>query len=313
MISTRASLRWLAVAAVAASVLMVAPSHAAEGIATSPSRVAATARAKLRAAIETYRGSHPEAFAAVANVKGHRPEYYQKFRNPIPMVGRELRVLGPAALLPMLEALAFRTPERRGATGREWKALKVGLLEAVGFLRDARSGPVLRAAFESAGPDEVAHAAAKALGRRCDDAAYGTLVAHLSQPKRGAAIMGLGECRRLDSAEQLTKLLDKAGEPTETAAIGHALGMLGSSWAWHAMGPEAAAEGEVVRAHVAEALIGALLAHADNARPVLARALVMVEHPSTPIRLRAERNRVGATTRKHLDRVIELIEKRLRR
>ncbi|MBW2459426.1 MAG: hypothetical protein JRI68_33345 [Deltaproteobacteria bacterium] len=119
----------MGVALAAGLLLFTATAAAGEGLCGSPAQLPVAQRAKLAAAIDGYRATHPQAFVAVHQVKGHRPEVYRKARNPKPMVGPELRRLGAPALLPMLEALAFAAPERRGATAAEWQALEVGMLQ----------------------------------------------------------------------------------------------------------------------------------------------------------------------------------------
>ncbi|NUQ75543.1 MAG: FAD-dependent oxidoreductase [Polyangiaceae bacterium] len=160
----------LAIAAFGAALSLNAPSALAQGgMAAEPVQIDASTRTSLAKDIEAAKAAHPEAFEAVKNVQGHKPEVYQKARNPIPVVGRELRRLGPSALLPMLEALAFEAPARGGATDQEWTALTVGMLEAVGvqtergFVKvdaDLRSTvPHIFAIGDVAGPPMLAHKA----------------------------------------------------------------------------------------------------------------------------------------------------------
>lgn len=285
----------------------------AGGLGADPERLGA-ARDGLAADIEGYRGSHPEAFEALANVKGHKPEVYKALRNPIPtVVTRELRGLGPSVLLPMLEALAFRAPARGAATDVEWDALTAGMLEAVGVLRDARSAPVLAAVFESsAGRPLVAAAAARAMGRVGTDALLANLMRHTGKadPLRLQAIQGLGELRRIESARHLAGLLEGAADDATAQAISDALGVLGSSWAWRALGSKAAATGADVRAVCARALVPAFVQRKGDARNAAHDALLMVESPLAIDLLGAQRAGASAETVRAIDAILVHLDKR---
>jgi len=277
MISVR---RWMVVAILAASLGTVAQSARADGLATSASALPPEVRRPLQAEIAGYLARRPDAFDAVRGALGHRPEMYTRRRNPVPEAARELRALGAEGLLPMLDALAFDAPERGALTESEWTALTVGMLEAVGALRDPRSGPVLRAIFDGAASPRVLSAAARAMGRLGGDAELAVLVEASDGDTRSlAAIQGLGECKRIESAKRLAALLARADEP-RAAEIGAALGKVGSSWAWRAMGPRAAATALAVREVAARALVQGFVRH-RGARAELEKALGRVAHPAT--------------------------------
>jgi hypothetical protein len=258
--------------------------HAKNGMAAQPSQLPEKTRASLVKEIEAYKASNPEAFEALRNVKGHRPEVYQQARNPIPVVGRELRRLGPSALLPMLEALAFEAPARGSLTDREWEALTIGMLDAVGVLRDARSGPVLRAIFEGGSKSApVLKSAAMAMGRLCSDAELPVLVKRSAagDALRVPAIYGLGQCKRVDSAKHLAGLLAAGPDSATAEALGEALGTVASSWAWKAMGASAEAEGAAVREIAAKALVPAFVRYGGEARAQMRKAILLTEHKVT--------------------------------
>ena len=85
-----------------AAVLLFTTSAAADGLAVKTNQLPAKSRVQLQAEIAKFKQAQPKAFQEVRDVQGYRPETYRKFRNPVPMVGRELRRLGKSALLPML-------------------------------------------------------------------------------------------------------------------------------------------------------------------------------------------------------------------
>lgn len=284
----------------------------ADGLAAREAQIAPPARAALLRDVEAERKAHPDAFKAVANVRGVRPEVYAKFQNPAPNALPELRALGAAGLLPMLHALAFTAPDASLST-RERTALTVGMLEAVGLLRDPRSGPVLTAALEGGSKEPaVLRAAAVALGRLCGDAELATLTRHTSAADalRPSAIEGLGECRRAESANHLAGLLASAKDDAAAEPIARALGVLGSSWAWKAMGAPAAARGLAVREIAARALVSAYAKRGVAARGELGRAVVMVDHPLTPELLKGAAATASPEAKVSIERLRGEIEKR---
>lgn len=292
------SLKLLLGSGVLVGSLFMTASALADGILLAPSALSPAARAKLESQVQADRVAHPDAFNALKNVKGHRPEVYRNYRNPIPTASRELRGLGAQGLLPMLEALALAQPTRGSLNDAEWDALAVGMLEAVGVLRDVRSRAVLSAAFESKARPEVIAAAARALGRLGGDPELALLTKHAkkSDPLFMAAIQGLGQMRRLESAKHLSALLASSTTDIESEAIGAAIGTLGSSWGWRSFGPKYAAQGLEVRKVCAQALAQGFVRTKGTARTSMADGLLMVEHPATVDMLKTVRPGSGAAT-----------------
>jgi hypothetical protein len=257
----------------------------ADGLAAKTSQLGAEARTSLAGEIAAYRKTNPQAFEAVRAVGGHRPENYKKFRNPVPTTSREFRALGASALLPMLEALAFETPaERAQLTDAEATALTVGMLEAVGTLRDPKSAPVVHAIFASgANNAAVLAAAARALGRLGGDAELSALTAAAvpGNARMLAAIEGLGECRRIEAAKHLSSLVATASDDRTLETLGLALGSVGSSWAWKTRGDAKASEGLAVREVAAKALTAAYPRASGEAQRQMQRSLGMVAHPQS--------------------------------
>ena len=122
----------------------------------------------LAAAVRADRPRHPEVYARVGDLAGVRPGVYRRSRAGRPSVTIELRAMGPAALLPMLDALALSGYPRALAPD-ERSALRLGLLEAVGDLGDARALPLLRGVFATATEAPELRAAARGLARVCAD------------------------------------------------------------------------------------------------------------------------------------------------
>lgn len=152
--------------------------------------------------------------------------------------------------------------------------------EAVGQLRFPEAAPVFRAILDGRGDDpRIAHSAAAGLGRLCGDEEVRYL-ADLAAPfgrRSAVAVTGLGYCRRGPAADALVSRLRAAPD----AGVARALGSLGSSWAWEAFGSARRAEGEMLRAGIARALIAAYPSSEGETRKELERALIVVRAPET--------------------------------
>jgi hypothetical protein len=307
------TMKWLGAAAVLVGVGLTSAPAAADGLVAAPADLPAKERAALAQAIAEYKKQNPSAFEAVRQVKGYKPEHYKDFRRPAPLVGRELRRLGPSALLPMLEALAFDVWDRSGATDEEWRALTVGMLEAVGALRDPQSSAVLATAFSKASHPDLQRFSAEAVGQLCDDAGLSLLKGALSGNKRSAAIAGLGECRRGEAASLLVAELDKATTPGEAEVLSRALGVLSSSWAWQTLGPAKKAEGLEVGRKASEALVRAFVRFDRKAREAAQFGLTMASHPNIRAIAQKQRGGADAATSKRLDALVDIIERRAKK
>lgn len=299
--------------AAAAVTMLFSATASADGLVAAPSQLSVDERSSLQAEIAAFKQANPQAFQRVRNLKGHLPENYTKLRNPIPFVSRELKNMGQPALLPMLEALAFDAPERNGATDQEWEAVKQGMLEAVGILRDARSSTVLQLAFQKDHVHSTQVTAGQALGRLCDSGSLALLDASRSGAKRDAALAGLGMCRKTAAAEILVAELDAATSPDEAARIARSLGTLSSSWAWRALGKDRAAEGLNVRGMASMALLRAYVRfNQAHIRKDITKGITVVGHPDIRNLAASHRSQLDAAARAKLDNLVDRIEKRAR-
>ena len=246
--------------------------------------LAGEARAQLVAEVARARKTDGAAFAALARVKGFLPSSYKVTRGRQPEVSRELVALGPRALVPMLEVMALTGfPTRAALSEPERAALEAGLFEAVGALGDPRADAVLEAALAGSTDEHVLRGAARALARRCSasEPAQKQLIQYALKagPKQAATLDGLGLCQAVSSATTLGLVLGRTLEPSAASQAAHALGQLGSAWAWEARGQ--AALGEQVRSAAAEALINGAARAPDESQADIQEALVVVAHPST--------------------------------
>lgn len=288
------------------ALLVTASSALADGLAITTSEVPESARKALLKDVAAFKAANAGVFDAVRDVQGIKPEVYKTFRRPDPLATKDLKRLGPDALLPMLSALALDTPAVM-LSEKEKTAYVVGLLEASSVLRDPRSGPVYTAVFESKNkPAEVLAAAARAMGRLCSDVELAALKKHTAPADslRTHAIDGLGQCRRKESAEHLVTLLASAVDSAAAEPIAEALGDVASSWAWKTMGSSQEANAKAVQAAVTKALVGAFAKHKD-ARTATKKALRMVEAPDAEALISTVRASADADTKLALDDLVK--------
>ena len=121
------------------------------------------------------------------------------------------------------------------------------------------------------------------------------------------AVAGLGWMRRVESAKHLAALLASTKDATLAATAAEALGTVGSSWAWRALGEKRAAEGLAVRKICAEALAPSFVRQKGDVRTRAAESLLMIEHPATVDLLRSARPAKGAAA-KAVDHLIVRIQ-----
>jgi HEAT repeat protein len=259
--------------------------QAGHGVVIGPDQLPPDVRLRLSAEIERARIERPAAFSAVATIRSRLPELDAHKRGRYANVGPLLKTIGPSALLPMLEAIAFEGPSRGDLSESAWTAYRSGLLEAVGVLQDPRAGPVLLSVLEGDERDfQVLRSAAEALGYLGDDASAARLVAlaRTRGPKQAAVLAGMGSCRRLSVAQALAGEL--ASRPAEGTALSvvKSLGEVGNAWAWKTPGITAKNAARAVRETAARALIAAFVSYGDPVRQAASNALMVVDDPSTP-------------------------------
>lgn len=284
------------------TVLMTATTASADGLVLGSSELPDAAKKALSKDVAAYKTAHPEAFDAVRDIQGIKPDVYKNFRRPDPLATLDLKRLGATALLPMLSALALDAPLLT-LSEKEKTAYVVGLLEASSTLRDARGSAVYTAIFEGKNkPAEVVRAAARAMGRVGSDADLAALKKHTGQTDalRLSAIEGLGECRRKESVEHLVTLLAAAPDATAAEAIANAIGSAASSWAWKTLGTSQEANAKAAQATAAKALVNAFAKHKD-ARNASKKALRMVESADATSLISAARSSADAETKVALD------------
>jgi HEAT repeat protein len=197
-----------------------------------------------------------------------------------------LRALGPAAADRMIARLGADSPamtELKRTSPAAYDTFVGALLDALGTFKTPRAEPTLRRFFEATtSPKLAARMGAEGLGRLCTTSTIATLTAHATNedPRHLEAATGLGLCRDEAAVSVLTRWLASNPPPETTQAVALALGMMGSSWAWQALGPTRAQEGQQLRAAAAAALIAAYPHSTGDAAHAIVTAILMVDEPS---------------------------------
>lgn len=306
--------RMTLVAALLLGTIAFDASAAAPGLAVDAAELPAKARTSLKNDIDKARVETPDLFCQVQDVANHAAELDAGARRPGVPLTMHFKVLGPRALMPMLELLAFDGHAPTDLTPTARAALRVGLVEAVGIIRDARAVPVLsRIALRDRDVD-MTRASADALGRIGTDDAYDSLLVALAAADSAAAtstgsserahalIAGVGSSRRVDAATLLAKRLDRESSHPDGAtakAIAKALGTAGNAWAWKTLANRA--DGATVREIAARALVKAYVAYPGEARIAALNALLVVDDSHTNALVAAARSGASVDEASALD------------
>lgn len=252
-------------------------------------------RVALLSIVQADKAKNPELYQTVAKLRGCTPAGYADRRRPMAECGREMRLMGPTARWALVAALVYDAP--RTAEGRQpyasdsdKAAFIRGAVDTLGKLRDPALSPVLQAAFLQQ-DSQFFEVAAQAVGRTATDGDLALLTqsARAAGPRQAAAVSGLGECKRIESAKALAQLLDnRSAAPHQVA---NALGRVASAWAWQALvriRPGVQAESNQIRELAAQSLVRGLLTLEDaESVKQLTEGLMMTEWPAVPAMLDA--------------------------
>lgn len=302
----------LFVAGLFLSSFSVAAPLGSQGAVIAPDKLAIAERSTLAQAIAAERVAKPAAFETLVRLRDDLPALDANKRGRAVPVSAILKGMGSDALFPMLNEIAFDTRGRDGLSDSAWKAWRVGLVEAVGFLRDGRSAPVLTAILDGAETDyDLVRAAAGAYGKLGTDAAAQKLVmmARQKDAKQLAVLAGMGHCRRSLAATELAAML--LAQPNEQMAkvIAHSLGDIGSAWAWKTPIVRASGEENAVRTAAAKALVASYLRYDGEVRSTIGKAVLMVDHADTLSLIDAQKRSVRPDQQVILDELAARFKK----
>ena len=238
----------------------------------------------LRAEVARARRETPQAFAALEEAIGRVEVLDSRKRGTLASVSPLFTQLGPQALWPMVERIAFDASLAQPARASAQLALKVGLVEAAGALKDPRLLPLWKDLLEGAEERRPVRRVAAVALAKLDSPEAAQLLLALSRQEgaRGALVRAaMGQCRRLVIAQALAEALDARPDPVEARRLAQALGDVGSAWAWKTSQARARAEEAEVRRVAAQSLLGAWLDYEGDVRQALTHALLRVDAPDT--------------------------------
>jgi hypothetical protein len=279
------------------ALLVSGQAHAA-GLEMDASALPAAARTSLAGDIAKARAVTPHQFANVRDLIANADALDAKSRKRGMAFTPRFKAMGPNALMPMLEAIAFDAHAPMPSTETARTAVRVGLLEAIGSIRDDRAVPVLEHVLDHGVDVHLVQAASTALARIGTDASVAILVraqanAQKAEPggtRERAILGGMHDGRRAAIAKVLAARLSNADEAT-AKVVAHSLGGAANAWAWSAIGDKA--ELAETRAVAGKALVDLYAARTGEVREAAAKAVLVVDDPSTPTYLGSAKK--GAT------------------
>ena len=252
---------------------------------------------ELRTEIEKARAATPELFKAVADVAARAKELEAGARaRGIPLT-MHFKPLGNRALYPLIDALVFDSHAPADLPPIAASALRLGLIEAVGSIRDPRAIPLLTKPLELGRDDKTVRASSEALARIGTDDALTllTTAVALATPdsdRERAILAGMHDARRESAAHFLAKRLEQTPDGETARVIVKSLGGVGNSWAWKTLSDQR--EASATRAIAANALVDAYVRFGGEVREQAAKAILVVDDASTPTLIAQARK--GAST-----------------
>lgn len=279
------------VSGVALALALVSMSPAAEaatGAGLDAADLPAKTRADLKAEIEKARVQTPELFKQVEDVAARAKEIEAGGRAPGIPFTMHFKPLGQRALYPMLELLVFDSHTTKDLSPAAQSALRLGLIEAIGGIRDARAVPVLAKMIEMGRDDMTVRASAEGLARIGTDESVNLLIAAATKAKTSdagsererAILNGMHDGRRESVARYLAARLKQNPDAETARTIVKSLGGVGNAWAWKTFTNQS--EASSTRGIAANALVDAYVRFTGDVREAAAKALLVVDDASTP-------------------------------
>lgn len=255
---------------------------------------------ELKVEIAKARAVVPELFKAVAEVASHARELDAKARKPGTPLTMHFKPLGQRALFPLLEALVFDSHTEKDLPPSAASALRLGLIEAVGTIRDPRAIPVLAKIMERGRDGSTVRASAQGLARIGTDEALQLLTAAASKAKTSdagnererAILSGMHDARREIAARFLAQRLQQNPDAETACVVVKSLGGVGNAWAWKTLSDQR--EASATRSVAAEALVDAYVRFRGEVREQAAKAILVVDDASTPALIAQAKRRASS-------------------
>jgi HEAT repeat protein len=278
---------FLSVALSLALVTMSGDASAA-GAGLDPNDLPVKVRTELRAEIDKARAETPELFKTVQEIAARAKEIDGAARKPGIPFTMHFKPLGNRALYPMLELLVFDSHTAKDLPPTAASALRLGLIEAIGSIRDERAIPVLTRILEIGRDDATVRASAEALSRIGTDQAMNAVLEAAtkarapegSNDRERAVLSAMHDLRREAAARFLVRRLKDKVDAETARVILKSLGGVGNAWVWKTMSDRR--EEAATRSYVAAALVDAFVRFDRELREAAAKALLVVDDPSTP-------------------------------
>ena len=281
---------------VACAALAVAPSAEAAPTPTTTlqaARLAPQVEADLKRQIAVARAADPGAFQSVRDVALQAKDLDARARGRKAPIALRLHAMGPKALLPMIEMVAFTETE---------PAFKRDLVEAIGLFKDTRAMPVLTMLLDREADEMTTRFVSQAVARQQSNEAVQVLTSRLTAASgaRATAILGgMGDCQREAIAKVLADRLSARPDEATARVIAKSLGGTGNAWAWKTMATRT--EESATRAAAARALVSAYAHYTGEARQAASNAVMVVDAPETTALIAAAKHGASADTVVALD------------
>lgn len=255
-------------------------------------------RAALERSVKQARAESPAVFSRVQQVVSEADALQRRARGrlfPFPSRFRAVTRKQPGAAFALAEPLFAPERFQLPVSPEARLALRAGLVEAAGSLREPSLAPLYRALLSADEPYEVARAAAEALAKLGDEADLARLaqLATTDGPRQDAAISALGAAHPGKLA--VSALSTLAALPLEVPRAKLVAGSLARvAPGWSADVPW--------RADAAQAAVTLFVkATADEARAAASDAVMTIDAPQTPALIAAARAEATATQQVALD------------
>jgi len=256
------------------------------GAARADVPLSSEARTRLEASIQSARTRDAATFDAVRGVVAQADALDHRKRGRLyPMtpllrgVARGHAGSAMALLEPLVAPQRFAMPQSESAR----IALRAGLLEAAGDLKDPAAAPVYRAIIGSETEFFELRAAVEALGKLGQDADVAMLatLAQTRGPKQDAVVAGMGACRRVAAARALEAVVTQNPTGMSAKHLAHALSAMGSAWALATPNAAPALEASSIRDITGRAALAMFVSNAE-ARMDASNALLVIAAPDAP-------------------------------
>lgn len=291
----------LALGALLGTFFTMGQASANPGLAIDGAKVlSAQVSSSLRAEIGRGRAANADSFHAVNDLVARSNSIDARARGGKATLSHALAKIGPTAVMPMIELLAFDAPV--GVPAEHTPAVQRDLVEALGLLRDVRAMPVLTKMLDRDADFATTRTVAEAIARMDSEEASQKLVSALasSSGERARAILaGMGMCHKKAVTTTLAARLAARPDDATAILVAKSLGHAGNAWGWKTLADRA--DENDVRGAAAKALVDGYVQYAGAARDAMAKAILVVDAPNTSTLIQNAKSSASPEARTALD------------